>query len=190
MKKINVEAFLNQMSTGISAPSLILGDDGESYILKKQKSGEYNFDSMFLNEAIAYELAKHLEIPMPDCAIGNIDKELVDLDRDIVFVHKFFEGLHFASKEIENVENNLVDNFIEMFQMGKPYIKRTWNEFFKNISNKRDIAKVICFDLLIANFDRYNHEANFILTDDDGDTKFYAIDHGHSFLDQFGVKIK
>lgn len=182
MEKVEVETFLDKMTTGVTAPSLVLCDDGHRYVLKKEEENGEKYDSMFLNEVLSYKIAKHLDIPVPDCAIATIDKELVDMDRDIIFVHRFNEGMYFASKEELNVINNVMDNVNELKRMGKPYIDRTWNDFFRNIENKKDIAKVIAFDLLIANFDRFNHLNNFLVTKDYKLNRFIAIDHGHSFF--------
>lgn len=182
MRTVNVETFINQNYSGISAPSLVLADDGETYVLKKQRTDNGNLDCMFLNEVFSYKIAKYLGVPTPESVIANLDKDLTDIDRDIIFVHKFFPGMHFASKEIKNIENNLYENMSELIQMQKPYIKRTWNEFFKQISNKKDIAKIICFDLLIANFDRNNHPENFLVAEDKNRYILYAIDQGHSFF--------
>ena len=182
MNKVEVETFLDKMNTGITAPSLVLCDDGNRYILKKEEENGIKYDSMFLNEVLGYKLAKHLEVPVPECAIATIDKELVDMDRGIIFVHRFNEGMYFASKEELNIVNNVMDDVDELRKMGKPYIERTWNDFFRNIENKKDIAKIIAFDLLIANFDRFNHLNNFLVTKDYKLNRFVAIDHGHSFF--------
>lgn len=180
MKEVEVETFINKLSKGISAPSLVLCDDGNRYILKKEDE-KHSFDSTFINEVISYKLAKYIGLPVCDCAVAKIDKELVDMDRDIVFVHKFKEGMYFASQEQPNLVNNIMENAKELKKMNKPYIDRTWNDFFRNVSNKKDFSKLIAFDILICNFDRFNHLDNFLVSKNDTSNKFIAIDHGHAF---------
>ncbi|WJP98448.1 HipA family kinase [Macrococcus bovicus] len=182
MKKIFVESFIAPLGTGITVPSLILGDDNQQYILKKQRESEMIFDSMFVNEVVAHNMAKYLEIPIPECAIAEIEKELVDMDRDIIFVHQFREGQYFASQKVEDIENNILDDHMDLLKMGKPYLRRTWNDFFKGITNKKDIAKIIVFDMLIANFDRFGNSGNFLISDTGTERTLYVIDHGHAFF--------
>ncbi|MCE5638574.1 hypothetical protein JL913_10630 [Staphylococcus pseudintermedius] len=184
MREVQVETFIKKLSEGISGPSLVLCDDGKKYILKKEEEKQ-SFDSTFINEVVAYKLAKYLEIPICECAVAKIDKELVDFDRDIVFVHQFREGMYFASQEEPNLINNIMENASELKEMGKPYIERSWNDFFRNVDNKIDFAKIIAFDLLICNFDRFNHLNNFLVSKDGSSNKIIAIDHGHAF---FGPK--
>ncbi|ABS73562.1 hypothetical protein F0M21_06135 [Bacillus velezensis] len=186
VKEIQVNSFLRFLGQGISEPALVLADDFQKYILKTQKvvvGGEReHYNCMFLNEILSYKLAQHLDVPIPDAAIAFIDPRLIENDREIVFVHKFEEGYFFASQELENIEDNLRDNYQQMIAMGKPWIKRTWNAFFDNIKNTEDIAKIIAFDLLIANFDRYRNQGNLLIANTEEGRKVFAIDHGHAFF--------
>ncbi|MEB8263473.1 HipA family kinase [Mammaliicoccus sciuri] len=181
MREVQVETFIQKLSEGMSGPSLVLCDDGKKYILKKEEEKQ-SFDSTFINEVVAYKLAKYLEIPVCECAVAKIDKELVDFDRDIVFVHQFREGMYFASQEEPNVVNNMMENAYELKQMGKPYVERTWNDFFRSVYNKKDFAKIIALDLLICNYDRFNHLNNFLVSKEGSSNKIIAIDHGHAFF--------
>ncbi|MCI2886789.1 hypothetical protein FH114_06985 [Staphylococcus hominis] len=178
MKEIEVEAFLESIDKGVSAPSLILGDDGNNYILKK----EGNFNCSFINEVLSYKIAKFLDVPICESAIAHLDKDLVDFDRNIIFVHRFKEGIYFASQEEKNLINNYMENSLQLKEMGKPYLERTWNDFFRKIHNKKDFAKIIAFDLFIANFDRFDHLDNFLVTNENDKNKFIVIDHGHAFF--------
>jgi hypothetical protein len=185
VRKINVDAFLEELGSGISKPVLILGSDYEQYILKNQKSdnngNKYNFNCMFLNELLAYQIGVFLEVPMPEAVIAYLDKRIIEADPRILFAYRFTEGEHFASKELNNVENNILDNMNILIRMGKPYVKRSWNVFFDNIINGEDIAKILAFDLLIGNFDRYNNCGNILISNTPLGRKIFAIDHGHAF---------
>lgn len=187
VKRIEVETFLSHLGEGISRPALILGDDFNKYIIKKEKiktsEGTKLFNCMFLNEILSYQIACHLEVPVADAAIAHVDSQLIKNDPTITFVHQFKEGIHFASQELQNKEENLKDNYLEAMKMGKPYIVRSWNAYFNNIVNKDDISKIIAFDLLIANFDRFGNTGNLLIsTDEHEERKVFAIDHGHAFF--------
>lgn len=186
IKEIQVNSFLKFLGQGITQPALVLADDFQKYILKRQKviedGNRVNHNCMFLNEILSYKIAQYLDVPTPEAAIAYIDPRLIEDDREIVFVHKFEEGLFFASQEIENIEENLYENYAQMARMGKRYIKRTWNAFFDNIKNSDDIANIIAFDLLIANFDRYRNQGNLLIANTEEGRKVFAIDHGHAFF--------
>ncbi|PAD39832.1 HipA family kinase [Terribacillus sp. 7520-G] len=185
IKQINVQSFLNYLGTGMSRPAIIVGDDFEKYILKTQRTAQDNWNCMFLNEGICYKIACYLGVPVPEAAIANLDQKLIDADPEITFVHRFFEGLHFASSELTGKEENLLDNHQMAMKMGRPYLAKTWNAFFDNIVNAEDISKIIAFDLLVGNFDRYGNEGNLLISNESAQRKIFAIDHGHAF---FGPK--
>lgn len=186
IKRIQVSTFLKQLGEGISEPLVILGDDNERYILKNQKimfdGNLVELDCMFLNEILSSRIAMHLKVPVPDFAIAELDKRILENGPSLRFVHRFTEGIHFASKEIANTEHNLEENYSLLMQMGKPYIVRTWNKFYDDIVNGADVAKIIAFDLLIANFDRYNNTGNLLIANTEEGRKIISIDHGHAFF--------
>ncbi|WP_243289291.1 HipA family kinase [Clostridium perfringens] len=188
MREIEVDAILGKMDAGVSRPVLVLGDDLNEYILKNQRSDNEgnvtNYDCMFINELLAYQIGVYLDVPMPEAVIAILSGEFINEDPALRFAYRFEAGKYFATEKLKYVENNLKDNRQELIAMGKPYMKNTWNNFFKGISNKEDIAKILAFDILIANFDRYNNEGN-ILIDKSVVRKIYAIDHGHAFFGPF-----
>ncbi|OCA87484.1 hypothetical protein A8F95_08470 [Bacillus wudalianchiensis] len=177
---------MSYLGEGVSRPALIIGDDSYKYILKTQKVLEdgklVTYDCMFLNELIAYQAAKFLEVPVPDAAIAHLDQRLIDADPQITFVHRFYSGVHFASKELSKKEENLKENYLDLLKMRKPYVSRSWKRFFDNIKNPEDISRIIAFDLLIANFDRYGNTGNLLIAEENNERKVFTIDHGHSFF--------
>ncbi|MGG3803188.1 HipA family kinase [Metabacillus fastidiosus] len=184
--KIYVETVLKYLGQGVSRPAVIIGDDYRQYVLKTQKVVDENglqfYNCMFLNELLAYQIACHLDVPIPEAAIAYLDKKIIEKDPEITFVHRFYEGNLFASSLLTNSEENLVENYEEMRRMGKRYLSRTWNAFFSNIINAEDIAKILAFDLLIANFDRYGNTGNLLVATVDEGRKVFTIDHGHAFF--------
>lgn len=186
VKKIYVDTFLDYLGQGMSKPALILADDMERYILKTQKvmhnGSLITLDCMFLNELLAFQIAEFLDVPVPEGAIAQLDQVLIDNDPSIMFVHKFYEGTHFASLQIKDVEDNLLDNYQEQMRMQKPYVSRSWKSFFNNIKNPEQIANIIAFDLLIGNFDRYGNTGNLLVADTAQGRNVFSIDHGHAFF--------
>jgi len=186
IRKINVETILRYLGQGITQPALILGDDFEQYVLKTQKvveNGEHKvYDCMFLNELLSYQIARHLNVPIPDAAIAYMDQRVLESDPEIRFVNRFYAGNLFASLELPNIEENLVHNYELMMEMRKPHLLRTWNNFFSNIVNAADIARILAFDLLIANFDRYGNTGNLMVSNTAEGRKIFSIDHGHAFF--------
>lgn len=185
MREIEVSTFLGNMDAGVSRPVLVIGDDFNEYILKNEKVDNdgslTKYDCMFVNELLAYQIGIYLGIPMPEAVIAIVDGEFINEDPTLRFAYRFEVGKYFATEKLKYVENNLHTNWKELSSMGKPYMKKTWNKFFKDIENKDDIAKILAFDIFIANFDRYNNEGN-VLINREGARKVYAIDHGHAFF--------
>jgi hypothetical protein len=186
VKTVYVETFLDYLGQGVTRPALVLADDAQRYILKTQKVFEngklVTYDCMFLNEILAYQIGEFLNVPIPEGAIAYLDQRIIDEDPSIMFVHRFYAGTHFATQQIRDVEQNLLENYKEQMRMGKPYIKRPWSKFFKDIINSRDIANIIAFDLLIANFDRYGNTGNLLVAETPEGRKVFTIDHGHAFF--------
>lgn len=184
IKRIEVETFIESMGLGVSRPALILADDSNEYILKNEKIDNngtiQNYNCMFLNEMLAFQIGKYLDVPMPDAAIAHVYQDFIEEDPTLRFAYRFEEGIYFATKKLDNLENNLMSNIYELKNMGKNYVNRTWNSFFKNIDNRNKIVNIIVFDIFIANFDRYRNEGNILISGDYG-RNIYAIDHGHAF---------
>jgi hypothetical protein len=191
IERIEVDTFLKTLGSnngGMSKPIHIMGDNGKEYILKNQnvyneKSHSWDvWNCMFLQEVLVHKIAKHLNISTPDCAIARVDDVFLAQDPTLRFTNRFVPGYNFASKIIEGVENNLLDNFMQLVQMGKPYIIKSWKSFFNNISNKEDIPKIIALDLLTGNFDRFGNYGNVLIANTGGERVLYCIDHGHCFF--------
>lgn len=186
VREIEVVTFLKNMEQGVSRPVQVIGDDFKEYILKNENIDNngtiQKYNCMFINELLAYQIGTYLEIPMPEAVIAYVDDEFSSNDPTIMFAYRFKEGKYFATRKLENIENNIVDNYEEMIRMNKPRIKMTWRNFLKNIKNKDDIAKIVAFDILIFNFDRLRNEGNILLNlEANNNRRLYAIDHGHAF---------
>lgn len=190
MKNLYVNAFLKELGSdngGQSKPVMIIADDSKTYILKNQnvydqKSQSWTIqDCMFLQELLVSKIAEYLEVPIPETAIVNVQKEHIDHATALQFVHRYSPGKHFSSEYLSEVENNLKLGYQQLMIMEKPYTKTSWKKFFNQITNPKDVAKIIAMDFLIANFDRFGNEGNLIVSNENGNRKIFAIDHGHAF---------
>lgn len=188
IKKLHLEEILEAMDNGQSVPHRVIADDGEQYILKTQKrfdpqTQQHIYDDMmFFNELLCYQIAVYLNIPIPEAAIINVEKESIDVNPRLFFAHKFEPGLHYASAYISDFESNYISNYQILKQMGKPHLTKTWNAFFDKITNPEIIADIFALDILVANFDRYSNFGNVQVSSNQGNRKLYALDFGHAFL--------
>lgn len=191
MKKLYVDTFFKEQSPslGQSRPLLVQASDGNKYFIKNNMvrfhDGWKNENAAFFNEIISHKIAKYLGINTPDIAILEIEQDIMAANSDLLFSRRFNTGIYFGSQLITNPENNLLDNFSHLMQLGKPYISRSWNNYFNNISNVEIIPSIIAMDLLLANFDRFDNTGNLLISNVNGERILYAIDHGHCFWGPF-----
>lgn len=187
---LKIDAFLPELGDdipGMSSPELVICDDGHTYLLKNQtvfdpifgKWVEWN--SMFLHEFLVSNIAKYLGISTPDVAIIDVDSNILEHDPTRRFKSRFEPGLHFGSKYLHGVENNILSNYQTLKRMGKKFVKRSWTSFFRGIDNKDDVPKIIALDLLTYNLDRFTNMGNLIINKENNKRKIHAIDHGHCF---------
>lgn len=189
VKKVNVDSFystLAENTPAVSQPIRVICDDQNSYIVKTEHvydetvKGFLHFNCSFINEFLSYCIAKHLGVPIPDAAVAQIDNDFLDDEPMLKFRNRFKEGEHFSSIFLEKTEENLMKDYMSLIQEGKSHLQKPWTKFFGNIVNPEDVSKIIMFDLLIGNRDRFNHPSNLMIQNDGG-RKIIAIDHGHAF---------
>jgi hypothetical protein len=191
IRRIQVDTFLKELgddTKGMSKPVMVIGEDAETYILKNQniynddKQSWEVWDSMFVQEVLVYNIAKYLDIKVPECVVADVDIAFLNNAPSLKFNHHYSEGPHFASLFIDGVENNILSGYQQLIAMKKPYIKRSWTSFFKKINNTGDVPKIVAMDLLTGNFDRFSNDGNLIIATQSGQRNIYAIDHGHCFF--------
>ncbi|PHE61840.1 hypothetical protein COF68_15535 [Bacillus toyonensis] len=191
LKHVEVETFhkyLGDNQGGMSQPIQVTASDGEVYFLKNQNvydpriSQWVDWNSMFLQEVLVHNIAKHLGILTPDCTAISVDQDFITHAPSLQFQHRITPGMYFGSKLINGVENNLKEGYRLLQQMKKPYIKVSWKNFFNKIENYQDVAKIVALDLLTANFDRFSNDGNLIIARQNSVRNVYVIDHGHTFF--------
>lgn len=167
---------------GQSQPVRIKAENGKVYFLKTNIVNRENQDAVFFQELLSSLLAVRLNVPVPQFAIIEIEKDFIENNGYLRFNGRFEEGLYFATEEIVGVEDNLLSNYHLAQQKGQPRIKKAWNAYFKDVSNSSQLVNIIAFDLLVYNFDRFSNEGNLLVAKSKaGEKKIYAIDHGHCF---------
>ncbi len=189
VKRVNVDSFLNVLAAdtpAVSEPIRVLCDDSQTYLLKteyvynEQTKGYDHYNCSFVNEYLSFCIAQHLNVPVPEAAVALIDKDFLDDEPMLKFKNRFKVGDHFSSVFLQPTENNLMKDYELLFQEGKSHLKKPWNKFLGNLKNPEDIPKIVMFDFLIANFDRFNHTSNLLIENIQG-KRLFAIDHGHAF---------
>lgn len=184
-----VDTFLKDQSPsqGQSRPLLVQASDGNQYFIKNNMvriNGSWvDENAAFFNEVVSHKIAKYLSVPTPEIAILEIESDIMSANSDLLFERRFKKGLYFGSRKIEQAENNLLDNYVNLLRLRKPYISRSWNSYFNNISNPHDISLIIAMDLLLANFDRFDNTGNLIIGNNNNNKRtLFALDHGHCFF--------
>lgn len=192
MEQLFVDTFIKSHSPqmGQSRPLLVQASNGEKYFLKNNMvrfpDGTWKDENCaFFNEVLSSELANYLGIATPKIAILEIEKDMMSANSDLLFQRRIEPGKYFGTKLIENVEDNLLENYHELMRIGKPHIIRSWNQYFRNLENTETIPSIIILDLLVGNFDRFDNTGNLIVGTSDEGRKIFAIDHGHCFKGPF-----
>lgn len=122
-------------------------------------------DKVLINEYICLQIAKKLELPIPNGGICIVN-ECTDISEvvDDIEYDETINGVSFYSERIYNANSSI--NSINIV---------------KNILNKDEINSIILFDHLIYNADR--HEGNLLISYSSKSIEFtmYIIDHSHVF---------
>lgn len=185
--QIQVDAHIESGNPelGMSKPVLVRGSNGKRYLMKNDvvmRNGNKDVqDASLFQELFCGLLANEINVDIPGFAIIEIDKDFIENNHSLQFKGRFKAGLYFGTEFIEDLENHIVDNYIDAIQNGQTRVKKSWNRMIRGISNKNMTSNIIAFDLLIMNFDRFGNEGNLIFSENNGNRKMMAIDHGHAF---------
>lgn len=136
--------------------------NGIDYVIKTFNNEQGN--KVLINELIAYNIVKQLNLPIPDCELAYIDNN-TNIDYN-VSSHEFFsddcKGLAFCSKYRTDVTILSSDRMV-LLADNRDYI----------------IPKLLLLDHLIYNKDR--NKGNILLTNTKGFKELIIIDHTHIF---------
>ena len=153
-----VENIISKIGTGATDPLDCLVNNKRA-IVKTYNNDEGN--KVLANEIIAYNIAKMMNMPIPQCGICVIDKYTEDIE-GIIDSSKF--GIGFYSKRLDKV-TPIINN---------PMLLE------KYVKNKSIFLNIIIFDHIIYNKDR--HKGNLLLSSiEKQNHKLFIIDHSHIF---------
>lgn len=189
IETLQVEAFLNARDNGpgVTKPSIILADDGNKYFLKGNlgKFGEQliSLDASLAQEAICYKLAKILNVPTPAFVFIEItDEDLSDFP-DLRFSTNIVKpGIYLGVRSVDNLLTQELNLILNELNFKVPGAKRRLNNLASQISNKSDIPKIVYFDFLTANVDRYQNPGNILLHRSNNGKIVLSIDFGYCFF--------
>lgn len=180
MKKETTRILIEELDTDGHSPLKFICSDGAVYYVK-YRSGK-SFDKYeihcLLFEMICTRLLQHLEIPVPEQALIEIDG--VSYAPGQVKANKRYlrHGvIGWGSREIENTD--LVKE-IELIQRRKE---------FNKLLNPEDLIRIAVFDLWVDNADRHSENYNLLTKFEDGKLKIITIDHAFTFGGLKGMKI-
>ena len=156
----SVKNILGRIGTGITDP--IIGIiEGRQAIIKTINNDEGN--KVLINEIVCSNIAKKLNLPIPDGGICIIDNN-TRFENDFTIKPERY-GLGYFTYRLDNVTS--IINSPKLIN--------------KYIDNKECFLKIILFDCLVYNKDR--HKGNILMTTGkkNSPNMVYIIDHSHVF---------
>lgn len=152
---VNIIEVKNKLGNGATVPYVVWCDDGNTYVVKFP--GNPEGEKALINEFIASNLCKYLNLPIMDYALINVKKENYkkEMEEDIIPI----SGTAFGT--IYNAD------LLTILNAGM--IAKT--------RNNNDAIKILIFDLLIGNYDR--NKGNLMINS--VSKELIMIDHSHIF---------
>lgn len=176
--------LLGNPSASEPSPLLIETEKGQ-YFLKKRPTKNITIEqsmNAMLHEIFSWKIGKFLNVPLADCTILNVDEKILNNLRDLKWGYQLKKGFYFGSKKLNAAKSNLHKNHKDMKEFGLNYLIQPWEIFLSDIENTEDLAKIIAFDFLTLNLNRFEDYGNIIVAyPDDLSKTIYAIDNGDSF---------
>ena len=144
------------------------GSDFNVYVAKNDKGQTPSLHH--INEVLAKYLLTLWELPVPDCAIIDVDISLLS-DQELSNNHRVlnYQRPCFGSRWVENAID--VNDFLSIND------RKTFNK----ILNPKDFLRFALFDEWVQNDDRKPSNYNLIMEPKSGKFKITAIDHAFIF---------
>lgn len=156
MEKLKITEIERMIPLGITNPYLVKCDDGKRYAAKFP--GNTDGTRVLINEYVCANLAKLLDLPIPNFALA-VTPELDVFKKQLPNISPI-SGTVFLSEWMDKVAP-VPDH-----------------QVLSKITNKFDTIKVLIFDVLIGNNDR--NGGNLLLNFKNN--SFVIIDHSHVFI--------
>lgn len=156
LRTVQVVRYVTPLREGGSLPAIIEGDDGKLYVLKFRGAGQGV--KALIAELLAGEIARHLELQIPEIVFADLDPVLAktEPDPEIQDLIKFSSGINLG---MEYLQSSI-----------------TFDPMIAEIDSLL-ASKVVWFDAFIANVDRTPRNANLLYWQN----SLWLIDHGAAF---------
>jgi len=156
MRTIIATSYVTPLREGGSLPAIVEGDDDGTYVLKFRGAGQGA--RALIAELIAGELARALELPVPEIVLVQLDGRMAktEPDPEIQDLLRASEGLNLA---LDYLPGSIgFDPLIDRPLVGKA----------------RLASAIVWFDALVTNVDRTPRNTNLLVWHDN----VWMIDHG------------
>jgi hypothetical protein len=169
---IHVVALERKMSGGCQS-SLVVGSDGKRYILKC--FGNPQGSNTLFHEALGSQIARALELPVPNWRPLYVSNDFIDAHPDLSFSWsgrartRPIAGLHFGSAYLDAEPGG------EVYEV----IPSSW---FSRIANREDFVRMLLLDLWTDHLDR--RQALFGRQSNSKTLRATFVDHGQMFGDR------
>lgn len=164
-------SYQKRMSSGRTKPCLFLceddsGDQLGEYVVKLKAGIEHGVNGL-VAELLSAQLAKFLDIPVPEPALIQVDPAITEVISDQELADKI------RNSAGSNYGSRLVTGGFETWPIGKAL----------PMALKQLATEIFAFDALIQNPDRRDDKPNVLWRGDD----LYIIDHEMSFSFIYGI---
>lgn len=158
MRTITATHYVTPLREGGSLPAIVEGDDEGTYVLKFRGAGQG--PRALIAELISGELARHLQLPVPEIVLVELDPRMAktEPDPEIQDLLRSSEGLNLALDYLPGSISfdPLVDKSVA--------------------SDARLASSIVWFDALVTNVDRTARNTNLLVWH----RRLWLIDHGAS----------
>lgn len=153
LRSIHATRYVTPLREGGSLPAVVEGDDDGMYVLKFRGAGQG--PKALVAELLAGEMARALQLPMPELVFATLDANLArtEPDPEIQDLIRASEGLNLGIDYLPGAINY------------DPAAMRP---------DPRLASQIVWFDALISNVDRTPRNTNMMVWH----RKLYLIDHG------------
>lgn len=157
IKTVAAVRYVTPLREGGSLPAIVEADDGQLYVMKFVGAGQG--PKALIAELVAGELARALQLPVPEIVLLELDPQLGRSEPD-----PEIQDLLRASAGRLNLGLRYLPNALD------------FNLLLKPPPDPELASAIVWFDAFVTNVDRTPRNVNLLLWDD----KLWLIDHGAS----------
>jgi len=165
LKQIDMSWVIDNKQYGsLNHPTVMVGDDNESYQVKFNKPEDFRIG---INELVCNLIGLELELPVFEPVIANISQDIIDSNEKL---ETYSPGEHFAQV------------YLEPFETVKSYNNQGKQIDKDMIGNIGLVPDFIIFDKYIENFDRHGENICLLQNETLGNkVDYYLFDHDLAF---------